>query len=364
MDPVSQEPRQPFATTRRKHLTGLAALLLTGSLPACDFPTELPKWDTLWVLPGDTVAVSVADLLPAGVTIAPGGEAFRLDPTGVTFSRSIGEMCPACSAFNGLVAPKPAFHIEFSENIALPENVLSANLVGGEVQVQLRHDFSFDPLRPSASARGYIVVTATAGGRTVARDSISGQTTALPPNTTLTRTLTLAPGSLPSPIAISIRVFSPAGDPVVINTNQRLTVTATPVGVEVSEAQVRVANRTITSPSVSLDLTGVDEEISRRVKSGGFRLQVENPFSVSGTVQFRITAPGVNLLRTIPVQPGVSTQRVVFTGEEIQSLLGHSEVVMSVTGSVSSSPEGTAVRPTSTIRIRTQLELTVGPLEN
>ena len=346
------------------HRVGLA-VPLTLVLAGCDLPSELPKWNTTWVVPGENTTISVSRLLPGSVSVAPGGSAFALSLPGVSVSQTLGQMCGApCSTFQGLIVPKPQFTANLPASIALPTDVISARVTGGTVQVRLEHTFSFDPIRPSPTARGYIVVTATAGSVTLARDSIPGETTAFAPGTALTRNLALATATVAGPISINARIFSPAGDPVMIDTNQRVTVTATPMQIVISEAQVRVANRSITGEQVELDLADIDQAVSERTKAGALLLDLDNPFAVTGTLTLTINGPNANIVKQVPLQQGAQSVRVEFNEQEIQSILGTSPVRLSVSGTVNAPTSGATVRPSQVVTIRSRLLLTLGPKEN
>lgn len=355
------------APRRPRRVFSLLATPLVAGLGACDFPTELPKWDTIWVVPGEATTIAVSRLLPGSVQVVPGGTAFVLSLPSVNFSRTLGEICSACSAAQGLTVPKPAFTATLVDSIALPANVLSARLTGGEIGLRLSHTFSFDPIRPSATARGYVVVTVTSstatGSVTLARDSIAGETTAFAPGTTLARTLSLATATINRPVTITVRVFSPAGDPVTINTSQGFSVTATPTQVQISEAQVRVANQSVSAQQVQLDLD-IDRGIADRVKGGALLLDMQNPFSVSGTLTLTFSTPNAVVRKQVQLQPGSNTTRVPFNEPEIRSILRDKPVQFAATGNLSAPASGTAVRPSQVVTIRSRLEVTFGPDED
>jgi hypothetical protein len=360
---ITSPPRRRRALRHSRSF--LAAAVLAASFAACDFlPTDLPHWNTLWIFPGQSTSVTVAELLPDGITVTPAGDAFEMSLQPVTFGRSLAEICPPCTLLHGAVVPKPAFDETFGDAITLPTDAVSAELTGGLIRITLTHNFGFDPLRPSATARGFIVISARSGTTTLARDSISGTTTALPSNTPVSRTLQLAPANISAPIEVSIRIVSPAGDPVQINANARFDVTASAQQVRVGSARVRVGNRTISAAPVDLDLADFDEEVAERVKEGALHLDITNPFEVSGTFRLSITAPGVDIRRNIELTPGETTQRIALSGAELRSLLGQSGVTFQGSGTVSSPPGGVTVRPADTIEIGTRLELTIGSREN
>lgn len=361
MLPSTQSLRWPAG--RRAPLLGLIALAGAGA-SACDIPTELPKLETTWVVPGESTTISVNSLLPSGVTLAPSGDAFLLDLGTINFNQSLGQICPECSQFNGLIIPKPEFTANLGNSVGLPASVVSANLTGGQVQTQIQNGFSFDPLRPEGtSARGHIVITATSGTTVLSRDSISGNDTAFPAGSTLTRTLRVNPATVSGPIAVNVRVFSPAGGPIRVNTNERLAVVASPNAIRVGEARVSISNQQVNAAQVPLDTESIDDAVVERLRGGALLLDISNPFAVGGTLVLNITTPSGPIRKQIELKTGESAVRVAFTGAEIRSMLGTSGVFLNATGTVSSPAGSTVVRPNQSVSIRSRLELTVGPNE-
>jgi hypothetical protein len=349
---------KPNVNNLRSRGRPMLAALLAAAAAACDIPTESPTWDTLWVVPGDSVAIQASSFFPSGVTDAPGGGAFVLALPTVTFSRSLGEMCgAACQAANGLTVPKPAFTASFSSTLALPAEVVSASVAGGRIDVRLSHNFSFDPIRPDGAARGYIRVVATSGGTTLATDSVSGDATPFAPGATLARTLTLAAGTATGPVTLTVTVGSPAGGTTRIDTNQRLTVTATPSDVRATQAQVRVATtRTITGTPVELGTT--DE--SDRIEGAAVVVQTENPFAVTGVLNlvFR-TSGGQVVTKSLVVGSGSSTGRVQLTADETRAIFQDPAATVTASANFSAPGGVVTVRPGQAVRVRTRLELTI-----
>ena len=87
---------------RRRPSLAVSSAVLVLALAGCDIPTEVPRWDTRWVIPAERTAFSVADLLPEGVTLAPGGGSFDVPLEGITLSESLAGMCPECAPLDGL----------------------------------------------------------------------------------------------------------------------------------------------------------------------------------------------------------------------------------------------------------------------
>jgi hypothetical protein len=349
---------------RRAPLIGLLALVSAGA-SACDVPTELPQLETTWVVPAENTTIAVGSLLPAGITVSPAGDAFVLDLGSASFDRSLGDVCQECKNFDGLIIPiKPEFTADLGSSVDLPGDVVSASIAGGEVRTQIRNGFSFDPLRPEGtSERGYIVITATSGNTLLTRDSISGNNTQFQPGTTLTRTLPLNPASVSGPIAINVRIFSPQGGPIRVNTNERVTVVAQPNDIRVSQAQVRVDDQRVDAEQVELDTDEVDDEVVDRLRGGALLLDIDNPFGVTGNLTLNIAAPGTTITKQIQLQAARSAVRVPFTGQEIQAILGSGPVLLDATGTLSATGGAVTVRPNQSVSIRSRLELTIGPKE-
>jgi hypothetical protein len=355
--------RTPFDLRHWRRGAPILGALVPLALAACnDVPTGLPKWDTTWVVSGENTSIAVNTLLPAGVTVNSAGDAFVLSLAGTTFSQTLGQMCgAACTSANGQTVPKPAFTTNLSNTIALPAGVGSATVSGGQISVVLTQSMGFDPLRPSATARGYAVITATSGTVTLAKDSIPGETTAFASGSTLTRTLSPI-GAVSGPITVNVKVFSPAGDPVTINTASSLSVTATPNQVRVSQASVGVTNRAVTGQQATLDLSGVDDVVKEHTNAGAILLDIANPFGVGGAMTVTITAPGTTITKPVTLSSSAaSTVRVALTGSEMQSILGQNPVRVNVSGVVSAPSGNVTVQPGQTVSIGTRLELTIGP---
>jgi hypothetical protein len=355
--------RTPLVSPRRRQRAPRALLgaLLTLGLAACDFPTEIPKWDTTWLVPADSTTIGVSSLLPSSITTNSNASAFLLSVQPVTLGQSLGDLCGgACAPLNGLTVPKPAFSGTVSSSISLPAEVVSVS--GGQAAVTLSHDFSFDPLRPAPGQFGYIVVSLTSGSTVLATDSMAGETLDFPAGVVRTRTLTLN-GAVNGPIGVTVKTFSPAGGTVTIDLSDRLTVT-TPSQLQFGQSQIRVTNRTINTTDVELDLGDIDETVTERTKAGALLLTLINPFAVSGDLTITITAPGTTITKTVALAQGTTNARVEFNHDEIQAILQSSPVLLRASGAVCASACTTTVTPSQSVKIASRLELTIGPKEN
>ncbi|HET9982469.1 MAG TPA: hypothetical protein VFQ38_02730 [Longimicrobiales bacterium] len=334
-------------------------------LAACDLPTDLPHWDTTWVVPGKGASFPVAQLLPSGVRAMPDGSAFQLDIAPTTFSTSLGEMCgSACPPVNGAVVPKPAFTATLGSSLALPAGVASATVVGGTVVVNATNGFSFDPLRPGGGAFGTMTLTVSAGGAVLASTTVDGATTPFPAGSTLSRTLPLASAAVTGAMSVRLVLTSPAGGLATMNTSDRLTVSASAQGVRLGDARVDVGGRPVSVPPVALELDGLDDMVVERVHGGALVLGITNPFGgATGAMTLRITAPGVApITKHVELRTGTTTERVELTQAELRSILGQPGVVLAATGTLSSASP-VLVTPTQTVTITTKLELVLGAKE-
>lgn len=344
---------------RRRPSLAVSSAVLVLALAGCDIPTEVPRWDTRWVIPAERTAFSVADLLPEGVTLAPGGGSFDVPLEGITLSESLAGMCPECAPLDGLTVPKPPFTVTLGGELQLPAEIASATLASGAVAFRLRHDFPFDPIRPPGGSRGFLVLRVMNGSRVLARDSLNGRTTALPPGGVVNRTLQVGAGQISGPIEVEITLHSPAGDPVTIDLSDRILLEVHSAEVRLSRAVVRVNGKEVSTPDIVLELGSVDEAIASRVQEGALQLTIENPFEVTGTFGLRITTPSGRIEKPVEIVPGTSQVRVELSGDELRSMLGNDDVRLALTGAASSPASGAELVPEDEIGLTARLELVV-----
>ena len=344
--------------------------MFVGAMPlvsiiACGLPTEVPKaplLDVRWVVPTQSSRITVGSLLPNGVTILPDNSGFTVAIPNSTVTRTLSQDCSACAASNGLTAPKPAFVGTASLSASLPVEITSSALVGGTLQVVISHNYTFDPLRPNAAAsgaKGYAVITVSNGTTVIGKDSIDGTTTALPPNTPVTRSIPLS-GAITgsSPVTATVVINSPLGDPVLIDASRTLSATSSAVGLKVASANVTVVGRQFNSTS-SIDLSGIDSTVTNHVQNGALVLTLVNPFAVTSTLTVKFSPQGgQTITRTLPLAAGNSTVRMDFTAAELKSLLGHN-VALVYTGAVTATAASVTISPTQAVVITTRLDITL-----
>jgi hypothetical protein len=334
-----------------------AGLLLAAALAlsACDFPTALPRFEPRFVIPMDSTAIRVNELLHAGVTATDTTFVLSLAP--VSIHKSLGAMCGTpCQLLHGWVAPKPAFSYGFTAPVALPADVAGAVLASGTVRVAASHSFNFDPLRPQGSTRhGTLTIVVRSGGRQLGSAVIDQP---FPRNSPVVRTITLTPGEVDGSLEVELILDSPAGDPVTINNASHVFVTATPDAIHVTEIHATVKERTISMLPLKVDLTGVDDEIRSRVRGGTLAVHMSNPFDISGQLELKLYAPpsGADYRYPVAIAPGETVQRIELTEHEMFRVLGFN-VKVSLAGPVSGGGATLTLRPGQAITLSSRLEL-------
>lgn len=345
------------------HISRAAALCAVLATAACDIPTEPPKLQPRFVLPAASTTLRLTELLPADVTES--GANFRLVVAPIAVpTRTLGQMCGApCTAANGMRVPKPAFTDTVQATLALPGDVVSAELTSGAIEVTFSHDLGFDPLRPPGAAEnGSLAVTLLEGNREVGSMVIAD---AFPAGVPLTRSMALTPGTVASDLTLRAVITSPAGgsaeeDRVTIDTSASLGGTVTPGEILVSSATVRVEDKAVNVADFDVDLADVDADLRERVIRGALVVTADNPFDVTGTLQMRISSGTADLInpRTLQVSPGITTQRIEFEQDELNSILG-SEITVRLSGTVSGTDGTVLVQPGQVLEIETHLDLTL-----
>jgi hypothetical protein len=333
------------------------------SLAACDVPTGMPHWDTTWALPIETLELTAEDLLPADVMLTPDRSAFELQVAGTEFQKGLSEFCSACRLLDGLHAPKPAFKAELTSTISLPADLVSAQVTGGSVRIELFHDFGFDPIRPSAAARGSIEVLLTSGNDTLAAGVIDGVVEPFPSGDRKVLQLPYLESTLRDSIRVVLIIDSPSGDPVLIDSSRRLMVTVAPSRMHISEARAHVQDLAIELEETTLDIVG-GEGLVNRIRSGALLLEIDNPFQVTGSLQIVLSAPGISVARQLPLGPGHTENRAEFGGNELRSILRDESATLSAFATVTAGGGPITIRPDHVLKAKSRFDLTVATREN
>lgn len=353
-----------------------AALLgLSLGVAACDVASFIqdprPILEQTWSVPAESASISVKEILPPGVATTTDGTAFQVTVNGVSFSRRVGDDCAQCQTLNGTNAIKPNFVVATGSSTNLPTDVVSGSLIGGQVNVQVTNNLSFDPLRVKTTApastnpaqQGRMVIVIRSGSLVVGKDSLNGVTTAFPPGAVLTRPITLQTGNITSTLSVDLTLTSPPSDNnVFINANGTLAATATVPDMRIAQIRMNVVNRALGNiAGDSISLAGFPEELTKHVMSAALEMTITNPFNVTGNLDVELGyAPSQAITKTLSLPTGVAqTRAVTLDSTEMSILFGAAEKIgLSMSGSVNSAAPIT-VTPQQIITISNRLIMVV-----
>lgn len=335
--------------SRRMILASIATNLL---LVGCSIPTEAPIIEQRWILPVEETTLSVDELLPANVTVS--GTNFDLTVDPVSAGQSLGTLCSACVALDGLSfqVPLPAFTGAFTSSQSLPANVLAAEMSSGSIGIRISNGLSFDPLLGGGTIT--IELRNGSGGALLGQLVLDGATDALPGGGVVLRTLTLTAATIDSPLVTTTSVVTVGGQMVFMDTSQRIDVLATVNSILVSSATVDVPNQVVTIDPVTLDVDDLKSGITDRIVQGSIILDIENPFDVSVVADIDIgpTTKSFSISGS-----GMSTVVIPYTGDELRSFLGQPGVTFS--GSGLANGTSVTVVPGQEVAIKAKLDFTI-----
>lgn len=355
---------------------GVATLVIASSavLAACEMPSELPIFQQTWVIPTDSVTVSVAELLPNGITLTEGGTpSFTVTTPSGSISTDLGAICnhPVCQNNTPTAIPStPAFSSPaglLSSSISFPSDVSNLTISGGSLRLAITNQLGFDPLRPNGASTapyGRIIVRISSGASVTRTDTIVGSPAqGIPNGASTTLSVPLPTGIYNDDVQVSVALDVPAGDGATLSAGNSLSIVASLFNANVSQATVAVSGQPVDTDPTEFDLEDVD--FADQVAGGGLRFVISNPFTATASVDVVITAPdgesGTLVIRKpihVPDQLS-STASVTLTRSEILSLIGRSDITIRVSGAVNGTGPGNtvSVTPSSQLAIQTQLEL-------
>jgi hypothetical protein len=348
-----------------------AGLTLAGVLlAACESiipPKEVPNWDMTWDIPVKSTTITSKSLLPGtAVTVNDPPTFFFIATTQVSDAKVLDDVCTQCAAApSGTSIPKPAFSATASKTVSVASGVNSAVLSGDTLFLTITNNLSFDPINPVGGAAGSIAITVKSGTTTIGSDNVAGGTTTLAASGgTLTRKIPLSGTVTSAGITVDAVLTSPAGTgSITITRPQSLVVTAIAGTSNAGSVRISSANVTLTgtTPTVNnsslIDLSDIDESLSKRVQSGTMTLKITNPFAVSGslTVTFTSTAGSFTKTITLPANATGTEQAITLSKDELQKLLNH-EVTVTYSGTVAGTA---AIEPASVVTFGTRMRLTL-----
>jgi hypothetical protein len=354
--------------------TKLVLLLASAGLAAaCDIPSSAPIFQQTWVVPGDSIAVSVAQILPANVALNGAGTGFLVvvTPPG-SFNSTLGTLCgqPACQSPGSVVAPVPAFTSSgaaLTRTVAFPATVTSATVTSGTLSLDVANALGFDPLRPNGANPPYGTVSVTiTNGAAVTTTTFSGATRTLANGALTNLSVPIPAGTYAGSFSVSVAFDVPAGGSATLAASNAITITPSVNTLTVSQATVLVQNETITTSPEGYDLEDVD--FADDVQGGGIIVNVTNPFTASAALTVLLQAPAqngqgavaINKVLNIPAIP-TSTSTISLTQLELRSLIGKTGVTLTVSGTANGTGAGNTVSimPTQRMMLRTSMQLLI-----
>jgi hypothetical protein len=341
----------------------MLVLVVAGSvLTSCNIPSEAPNWDTRWIVPAEDVAIEVSEFLPDEVILTPDGTAFTVEVDTFSFSQSLGEACPVCSALHDSTVLKPAFNTSLEGSSDLPERVLSFEVIQANPQIYVTNGFGFDPIRPEGGNPGYLLLrfyTGAKGQKLVDEIRVDGADVSFPPGSTLNRSFSVQDDTIETLVRAELVINSPAGDSVLVDTSASIKVFIEPETILIASAKIEVADEAFSADPVELDVEDIEDDMVDHIRSGAFDLFVENPFAVALNFDIRITGPFPDIAKQVHFSDAVaSTSRVEFTQEELQTFLGQPGALLEGSGTVSAA-DTTTVTPQDTLRVDTRLDAVI-----
>ncbi len=358
-------------TPRLGRLVPLVAVL---GIAACDIPSEPPIFQQTWLVPADSVQVSVSTLLPANVSLTGGGTAFTATTPTANFNTTLGTLCgqPECQAPGDVNVPNtPAFTSPagvLATSIAFPAGVQSVTISGGFLQVHVTNNLGFDPLSPNGASApfGSITFEITSGALTSTTTFHGTAIQGLADGTMRTFSIPLPTGAYTGTIGVDVSFDVPQGGAATLNSSNALAVEASIQSLAISSADVVVNSKSVSASPEGYDLDDVD--LGDLIEGGGFVLTVVNPFNAQASLTLTLAAPAqdgdpaVNIVKAFDMfASSTSVVDVTLTKGELQMLVGKNGVTIGVTGTATGTGVGNTVTvtPTSAITVRTQLSLTL-----
>lgn len=361
---------------RRPRLRAVPTALLAAGLVACDLPSSAPIFQQTWVVPGDSITVSVADFLPDGVSVTAGATpSFALDVPAASIGANLGQICgqPECQTPGTVTVPIPAFRSGddlLETTVNFPDAVRSVTISAGALRLEIDNGLGFDPLRPNGAGNapyGVIIVRIASGAGIARTDTIAGSATqGIPTGQVTVLELPLPTGTYASTLEAAVVFDVPAGQSATIDASNSLTLSVSVPSLTIPQAEVAVVAQSVETDPTEFDLA--DSDFGDEVESGGMLFTIVNPFSAAASLNVLLEAPAqnghaaVSIARAlqIPTQ-STSTAEVLLSGSELRSLLGRSGVTIRATGTVTGTGTGNGVTivPTARMTIRSQLRLTL-----
>jgi len=325
------------------------------ALAACQLP-EAPQWDVGVAVPYTSDTVTVFDFLPDVVSVdtVVGTPVFVIDPQADSVDYRLGEMCSACLVLDGQTVQVPSFEFIDSLDVLFPAELVTIDVIGGQMELRVTNEMNFDPLRPNPipANAGYISLAARdiATGATIDSVLISGSSEAMAPGETESFVFNIADQEISEGVRIVFHIVSPQDNQTVtIDTNLGAKVAGLLRSIQVRGIAVVVEDGTLDEQNqVSIDQE-VRDELANRVQGGAFELELLHNLELTGSFRASIAGSPGDLFsndptREVPLSqlaltPGIS-QSGELTVEQLQQIATFPTVFIGVQAVASGTETG------------------------
>jgi hypothetical protein len=338
-------------------------------LAACKLP-EAPEWEVGLSVPLSSDPITVVDLLPSEVdTSSVGGvPVFVLQDQADSVDYTLGTMCPACLALQGLTTTVPTFDYRDSIDVAFDLDLVSVEITSAILQLFVLNQLNFDPLRPGAG--GYIALAARDLGTGALLDSVlvDGATQSMPAGQRSQIDLNLSNTTITQGFRVVINVHSPAdGQTVTINNNLGARFGAVLNQIQIAALTAVVATETLDEEFVIDFDQDARSDIAENLVSAQYVFRMNHNLEIAGALESSIAGSSADLFSGDPSREirlvGLTfdsgeRQTGVLTVEDMNQIAVYPEVYIGYRGSVSGSGAGSTSRFTPDQFFQTELTFT------
>ena len=289
-------------------LRGLVAALALTVISGCEVP-ESPEWDVGLIVPFSTDPIAVTDFLPTGVRAdtVNGTPVFSIEPQSAAEAYDLGTLCGApCLVLEGQNSTVPTFVYEDSIEVALPANVVSAEVITARLAIDLTNGLNFDPLRPhpDPDSAGWILLeTRDQTGAFLDSTLVRGSDQTLGANTTLQIEIVLTGVEIREGLRTRVVVSSPEdGQTVQIDNSMTAGFDVSMNDIAVSGVRVVVDGESL-QESFQLDSDAdLRNEVNERIQNGTLELTLTHNLEIDGTLDVSIAGSNADLFSGDPAR--------------------------------------------------------------
>jgi hypothetical protein len=323
----------PVVSTKEMVRAGMCRALALSvgiglmALAGCKVP-EAPEWDVAVVVPFASDPIGITDLLPSQVQVVDvgGQNTFTVAPEQSAVTYSLGQMCSSCGILQGMVAAVPTFDYVDSLDVPFDPELVSIELLSAHVGLRIDNNLNFDPLRPGAGGYLAIAIHDLYSGATLDSIFIDGDASSLPAGTSMTIDANLA-GTMTDGIRAVFYIHSP-------NDGQTVSIdNSLGAGFDAVLDQIQVTAVTVVVDALTMDeqfdigfSDDLQDDITDRVQSGEYELQLNHTAELDGTLGVSIAGSPTNLFSSNPAL-AVNLNSLTFTsGAKQTGVLTASEI--------------------------------------